>query len=145
MARAEQRARMAQNTTASERHQKRILVVDDDEAVRAMLARVLEEDGYATERADGGQTALQMIATNSYDLVLLDLGMPAMDGWKTFAELARKQPRLSVIIITARPNQRALAQAAGAEALFEKPLVFPELLQAIEHVLVSPSSVRPTP
>ena len=79
------------------------------------------------------------------DLVLLDLGLPGKDGWETFGNLRQQNPRLAVIIITARTNQRTRAEAAGAGALFEKPLDFTELLKMVRKLLSEPSEHRRDP
>ena len=128
-----------------ERRAKRILVVDDDRAVREMLVRVLIGDGYLALPAADGPEALKSAATIRFDLVLLDLGMPGWDGWKTFENLARQHPGLAVIIITAKPDQRAIADAAGVRALFEKPLDFPELLQTVGQLLAEPPKLQENP
>ena len=117
---------------------KQILVVDDDPSVREMLARVLESDGHLARSAANENEARMIVAGAPIDLVLLDLGLPGKDGWETFGSLRRQNPRLAVIIITARTNQRANAVAAGADALFEKPLDFGDLLQMVRKLLSEP-------
>lgn len=124
---------------------KRLLVVDDDPSVREMLVRVLQSDGYLAWPAADGKQALAIMAAAPIDLVLLDLGLPGKDGWETFDALRHENPRLAVIIITARTNQRAIAESAGAHALFEKPLDFPELLRSVAHLLAEPPSARNAP
>ena len=77
-----------------------------------------------------------------FDLVLLDLSMPEKNGWDTFEALTRNDPLLAVIIITARPHQKPLAEVAGAFALLEKPLDFPELLQTVTESFTASSKFR---
>ncbi len=110
---------------------KGILVVDDDPVVCEMLARVLAGDGYSTRQARNGDEALRIASGFPVDLVLLDLGLPGKSGWDTLAALTRDNPRLEVIIITARPDQAPMARALGVGTLFEKPLDFTVLLQAV--------------
>src|SRR5580658_5035098 len=107
-----------------ERRDKRILVVEDDEGVRAMLVRVLCEDGYSTLSAADGTQALKIARTLHLDLVVLDLGLPDKAGWDVFEKLTATDPLLAVIVITAKPNQAAAAKASGVGAFFEKPLDF---------------------
>jgi DNA-binding response OmpR family regulator len=70
------------------------------------------------------------------------LNLPKRNGWDTFESLTRQNPRLPVIIITARPNQLFPALAAGVGALMEKPLDFPKLLQTIRNLLAEPAEAR---
>jgi len=73
----------------------------------------------------------------AFDLVLLDLNMPGTNGWETLEQLDAKKLALPppVIIITARPNQQAAGREAGVEAVLEKPLDFPRLIQTVSRVL----------
>lgn len=119
-----------------------ILLVDDDPAVREMIGRVLSQEGYVVLRAATGPEALGIAQTNHIDLVLLDLNMPVQDGWDAFERLTSEDPLLSVIIITARPNQVFTAMGAGVGALLEKPLDFPKLLQTVAELLAEPASVK---
>lgn len=114
---------------------KHILLVDDDAAVRESLAGVLESANYHVVLAESADQALEGFATHPPDLVLLDLNMPDKDGWATFADMEERQPLLPVIVITARTNQYQRAVGAGIDALMEKPLDLPLLLQAIENLL----------
>ena len=129
---------MANPDTARAGDTKRLLVVDDDPSVREMLVRVLQGDGYLAWPAADGKQALAFTASVPTDLVLLDLGLPGKDGWEMFEALRRHNPRLAVIIITARTNQRAIAEAMGADALFEKPLDCPQLRRTVARILAEP-------
>jgi signal transduction histidine kinase len=75
----------------------RILLVDDDEGVRSSLQSVLVEEGYGVIPANDGQEALELIASRSIDLVLLDLNMPRKNGWDTFERLSAEHPLVPVI------------------------------------------------
>jgi CheY-like chemotaxis protein len=124
-------------TMSEEDARKWILIVDDDSSVRLMLARVLYNEGYGVLTAASGGDALGLATTMAVDLLLLDLSMPGMDGWKTLAQLEAKKlaPPPPVIIITARPNQQAAGRKAGVVAVLEKPLDFPRLIQTVSQVL----------
>jgi Response regulator containing CheY-like receiver, AAA-type ATPase, and DNA-binding domains len=115
---------------------RKVLVVDDDPAVRHMLCRLLSEEDYLVLSASNGVEALEMV--NSVDLVLLDLNLPGADGWQIFERIHNRSRAVSVIIITARHNQVFPALASGAGALMEKPLDLPKLLSII-HKLLSES------
>ncbi len=113
---------------------KRILVVDDDEAVRTGLRCVLASEGYEVVVARHGREAVKLFRESPCDLALIDMNMPLLPGWGTIADLRVLNGRLPVIIITARPDQRNIAGAAGVE-LMEKPLDLPLLLKRIGALL----------
>jgi CheY-like chemotaxis protein len=120
----------------------RILLVDDDPAVRWMLLRVLEDDGYSVLPAANGAEALELAKSKTPDLVLLDLALPVQDGWQVFERLANEHPLVPVVVITARPNQLFPALASGVGALMEKPLDLPKLLRTIQDLLEEPEEAR---
>ena len=121
---------------------KKILLVDDDSAIRKILLRLLSEEGYSVLPAANGVEALEFASVAKFDLVLLDLNMPQKNGWETFEQLALQDPLLPVIVITARPNQLFPALASGVGALLEKPLDFVRLLETIHCLLKEPTEVR---
>jgi CheY-like chemotaxis protein len=121
---------------------KKILLVDDDPAVRRMLLRVLEDENYVVLPATNGVEAVEVAASRAPDLVLLDLAMPIQNGWDTFQRLTTDHPLLPVVIITARPNQLFAALASGVGALMEKPLDLPKLLRTICDLLEEPTEAR---
>ena len=120
----------------------RILLVDDDPGVRRMLQRVLEEENYVVVPAASGAEGLELASATTPDVVLLDLNLPAQNGWDTFERLTSGNPLLAVIIITGRPNQLFPALASGAGALMEKPLDLPKLLRTIRELLAEPAEAR---
>jgi DNA-binding response OmpR family regulator len=113
---------------------KTILVVDDDEAVRKGLRRILVSKGYDVIAARHGREAVQFFRVHPCDLALLDMNMPLRNGWGTIADLRAVKSQLPAIIITGRPDQRNVAREAGVE-LMEKPLDLPLLLQRIGALL----------
>ncbi|MGC9941850.1 MAG: response regulator [Verrucomicrobiota bacterium] len=120
----------------------KILLVDDDPAIRKILLRLLSEEGYSVLPAANGVEALEFASVAKFDLVLLDLNMPQKNGWETFERLAADDPLLPVIVITARPNQLFPALASGVGALLEKPLDFARLLETIRYLLNETPEVR---
>ena len=127
---------------ASPQFKEKILVVDDEPAIRQMLTRLLTGEGYNVLPATNGNEALEFASHADFDLVLLDLNMPGLDGWDTFEQLTSKKPLLPIIVITARPNQRFTALAAGSGALMEKPLDLQKLFLTIRNLLDEPDDVR---
>jgi DNA-binding response OmpR family regulator len=120
----------------------RILLVDDDPAIRQILRRLLGEEDYLVLTAANGVEALELDRATQFDLVLLDLNMPMKDGWETFKQLSMQHPLLPIIVITARPNQFFPALASGVGALLEKPLDFTKLFDTIRALLEEPADVR---
>ena len=134
-------------TTTKPPARRRILLVDDDASVRGSLQDMLVEEGYLVIPANDGQHALEIVASTSVDVVLLDLNMPHKNGWDTFERLSAEHPLVPVILITARPNQLPCAAGfaavgAGVGALLEKPLDIPILLQTITRLLAESVETR---
>ncbi len=121
---------------------KKILVADDDASVRKMVARVLESAGYATILASDGIESVAKVRTAEPDLILLDIKMPGQSGWEAFGEISRMAALIPVIVITAWPGQYDQAARLGIDALMEKPLDLPLLLQTIDTLLGEPEQVR---
>jgi DNA-binding response OmpR family regulator len=116
-----------------------ILVVDDMEANRAVLARRLEKFGYAVISVDSGHAALALIARTIPDIILLDYMMPQMNGIEVLHELRGKQEscEVPVIMVTARAEGEATIEAleAGADDYVTKPIDFDVLRARIETQL----------
>jgi len=121
---------------------RKILLADDDPAIRQILLRLLAEENYFVVTAANGVEAMALAEAGKFDLVLLDLNMPLKDGWETFEQLSSKNPLLPFILITARPNQLFPALASGVGALLEKPLDFVKLFATIHNLLEEPSEAR---
>jgi CheY-like chemotaxis protein len=121
---------------------KKIMLVDDDPAIRQILVRLLEEEDYLVLTAANGVEALALNEATKVDLVLLDLNMPVKGGWETFEQLTRENPLLPVILITARPNQLFPALGSGVGALLEKPLDFVKLFETIRTLLEEEPGAR---
>jgi two-component system nitrogen regulation response regulator NtrX len=121
---------------------KRILLVDDDPGIREALGRVLESEGYEVVLAATGREAVARFASSRPDLVLLDLNMPDLDGWEAIDRITRDHPFVSVIVITARPKQYEQAMEMAVDALMEKPLDLPVLLEAVAGLVAETESER---
>lgn len=118
---------------------KKILLVDDDPAIRQILLRLLSEEGYFVVTAANEAEAFEFASVMSFDLVLLDLSAPAKDGWEIFEQLYAENPFLAIILITTRPNQYYPALTSGVGALLEKPLDFTKLFITIHNLLENPT------
>ncbi len=121
---------------------KRILIADDDAAVREALGRALESENYDVVFAKSGCETISKFLAVPYDLVLLDLNMPNTDGWEAFDWLSKLHPLMPVVIITAMPNQYPQALRCGIDALMEKPLDLPLLLETIKNLMAQTEQQR---
>jgi len=113
-----------------------ILIVEDNELNRDMLTRRLERKGYRVSSVGDGQQALESIATNCPDIVLMDMDLPVLDGWSTCGELRKNEATatLPVIALTAHAmsDDKQKALNAGCNDYTTKPIDFPLLLEKIE-------------
>jgi two-component system KDP operon response regulator KdpE len=114
----------------------KILVVDDETQIHRFLAPALQAAGYEPLRAETGQEALRLAATRNPALVLLDLGLPDMDGQAVIPRL-KEFSAAPIIVVSARGNEdeKVAALDAGAEDYVEKPFALAELLARIRVAL----------
>lgn len=110
-----------------------VLVIDDDEGVRAVVATALEDEGWHVETAANGRLALSHLADVTPDAIILDLRMPVMDGL-TFAEHYRKfpEPRAPLILVSATVTASAVSQT-GAVTGLRKPIDLNDLLDTVKQ------------
>jgi two-component system KDP operon response regulator KdpE len=114
----------------------RILVVEDDRALRTVLVGALQSAGFQVEQSADGSAGVQALKAKSFDVVLLDIGLPFVDGWHVLSSLEdRRVP--SVIVISARGDQADKVRALdmGADDYLAKPFGSDELLARIRAVL----------
>ena len=106
--------------------QSHVLLVDDDRQTRLKLTRDLEGGGFAVSQADGGGAALEMLQSESFDLVLLDILMPEVDGYAVLAEMKANEVTrdIPVVIISAVENQDNVERCLqlGAKDYLTKPV-----------------------
>lgn len=116
----------------------RLLVVDDDEDVRILVSRIFRDVGFEVDTAEDGTQAIAKAAGGRYDLMILDLMMPHVDGWAVLARLQGMKSPLPVVVLTARDDYESFARAvrAGAAAHVVKPFRFQELVATCHGVLV---------
>ena len=120
---------MAENKTT-------ILVVDDEEYIRRLITRILDDAGYRVVTAASGKEALERLADSGINLVLLDIRMPDMDGFQTLG-LIRKQYTIPVIMVTGVGEVTSVSDALsiGADDYVKKPFQARELVARIEAKL----------
>lgn len=122
----------------------KVLVADDDESVRESLRKLLHDEGYQVVSVANGAEAVELFRQEQarIDLLLVDLNMPLKNGWATLDRLLEVNPGLPILVITGQPNQYELAEAAGVNALVEKPIDVPALLEFIQKLLAGPGESR---
>jgi two-component system response regulator MprA len=115
----------------------RILVVDDERAVREALERALRLEGYEVDLAADGQEALLALARRSVDAIVLDVLMPVTDGLETCRMLRRREDSTPVLMLTARHevSDRVAGLDAGADDYLVKPFALEELLARLRALL----------
>src|SRR6185369_8826620 len=101
-----------------------ILIVDDEPGVRSALAGVLGDEGYQVEAVDSGEAALALLEGRRFDLLLLDVWLPKMDGLETLSRVRALDPEVAVIMISGHGNVDTAVQATkmGAYNFLEKAL-----------------------
>ena len=122
----------------------RVLVVEDSERLRRSLAIGLRKSGYAVDLAADGAQGLWSAQTNSYDVIVLDLMLPEVDGLSVLQTLRRKEIDSPVLILTARDSveDRVRGLRLGADDYLIKPFAFDELLARIEVLTRRPHGVK---
>jgi two-component system response regulator QseB len=115
----------------------RVLVVEDDGMIAKGLDRALRQDGYAVDGVADGRSAAEALRTSTFDLVLLDLGLPGRDGLEVLRELRGRGDSTPVIIVTARDDvqNRIEGLDAGADDYIVKPFDLDEVAARMRSVL----------
>jgi CheY-like chemotaxis protein len=123
----------------------RILVVDDDRTTRELLRLQLRSAGYAVETAADGAAALARVRRKKFDLVLLDVWMPGMDGLTVLARLREEPSQPRVVVMTADDTSETLLRAIRAQAhrFVSKPFEPKQLVELVRSTLDSKPGVRP--
>jgi DNA-binding response OmpR family regulator len=116
---------------AIHRPERAVLVVDDDPGVRGFVAMVLRAEGYRVLTAADGVEALEWIARQRPDRVLLDLAMPVMDGWQVLHTLRERRVNVPLVFMSAGYNARVEAERHGADGYLGKPFTRAELLAVV--------------
>jgi len=115
----------------------KILVVDDEDALRTVLSGELVSEGYDVRTAADGDDAISNLEKESFDLVLLDIKMPRMNGFEVLKFVKEKYPRTRVVMLTGFADLKNAIESKklGAEDFVSKPYDLVDLLTTIERVL----------
>jgi len=131
-----------------------LLIAEDDELLRDALQTQLTQAGHAVAVAEDGQVALDMMTHSAYDALVLDLGLPKVDGLEVLRRLRERLPALPVLVLTARDGveDRVAGLNAGADDYLTKPFSREELLARLQAILrrsrlpaYGPSPAEPIP
>jgi len=127
-----------------EREQARILVIDDDATVRRSLEVVLKEDGYEVDVAENGKEAIAKSKARLYNIALVDLRLPDMDGVELLTAMREAVPKMGKIIITGYPSLENAVEAVnrGADGYIVKPYTMEDLLRKIKEQLQKQQEAR---
>ena len=115
----------------------RILIIDDDENIRKVLATILEEEGYIVETAETGKMAIEKTGTKTYNLALIDIRLPDMEGIELLTRMRPTTPKMQKIIVTGFPTMQNAVGAVnrGADGYILKPFNVEKVLKIIEEQL----------
>ena len=114
-----------------------ILIVDDEPGVRSALGGVLRDEGYEVDAVDSGEACLDRLARQTYDVVVLDIWLPGMDGLATLARMRERQIDVQVVIISGHGNIESAVRAIkmGAFDFVEKPLSLEKTVLVVRNAL----------
>jgi len=114
----------------------RILVIEDEKDLADAIARGLSRQAYAADIAYDGLQAMELVEINSYDLLILDLNLPGLDGLEVCRRTREKDPRIGILMLTARAGQddRVMGLNLGADDYLVKPFHFPELIARVRSI-----------
>jgi len=114
-----------------------ILVVDDEAGVRSSLAGILGDEEYFVESVESGEACVARLETRRFDLALIDVWLPGMDGLETLARAKNLDPDMAVVVISGHANVETAVKAVrlGAQDFIEKPLALEKTLVAVRNAL----------
>jgi two-component system OmpR family response regulator len=115
----------------------KILVVDDEPNIRSLLGETLRIAGFDPSLASDGQTAINLLRSQNFDLVLLDINMPRMSGLETMKQMRSFLPTIPVIVVSARQEKVDVVQGfrVGADDYISKPFDLEELVMRVHSVI----------
>ncbi len=115
----------------------RILVVEDEKKVADFIQKGLEEEHYAVDTAYDGETGLYLTEVNDYDLIILDLMIPKIDGWEVLKRVRAKKNNVPILILTAKDAVDDIVKGldSGCDDYLTKPFAFAEFLARVRALL----------
>jgi len=128
----------------SESKKGRIIVIDDDEGIRKVVAEALKNESYLVDTASTGKEAIEKSRNNFYNLALVDVRLPDMEGTKLLTSMRETTPEMIKIILTGYPALQNAIDAVnkGAHGYLVKPINMAELLRTVEQQLKKQSEMK---
>jgi two-component system, response regulator, stage 0 sporulation protein F len=117
----------------------RLLVVEDEQNQRELYAMELEERGFEVDQAANGKEAVEKVSGNHYDLVIMDIRMPEMDGIEALGKILSKDKKIPIIIYTAYSNYKSNFMTWTADAYVTKSSKIDDLVEKINDILTARS------
>jgi DNA-binding response OmpR family regulator len=116
-----------------------VLFVDDEDILRMLMRDQLSAEGYEVETADDGDTALEILGKKSFDLLLIDIRMPRMNGIELLKEIRKQKIRSRILVLTAVDDLNIAIEAVkqGANDYLTKPIELKSLTAAIQRVIAT--------
>src|SRR6185369_12502021 len=127
----------ATDAPASGRAMPSILIVDDEPGVRSSLSGVLRDEGYDVDAVDSGEACLDRLSRQVYDVVILDIWLPGIDGLATLARMSERQIDAQVVVISGHGSVESAVRAIkmGAFDFVEKPLSLDKTVLVVRNAL----------
>jgi len=118
----------------------RVLVIDDQDSIRRVVRRALEQDGHEVFDASDGELGMEILESHSFDIVITDIFMPGQDGIVTLRQVRKRFPEVKVIVIsggdsTGMMDLRQDAELLGAVTSLQKPFNAREIMDVVRSVL----------
>ncbi|MFB5663576.1 response regulator transcription factor [Alteribacillus sp. HJP-4] len=115
----------------------RLLVVDDEESIVTLISYNLEQSGYTVDKAMNGRTAMEKVKSNTYDLVVLDLMLPEIDGLEVCRQIRQEKIKVPILMLTAKDDEfdKVLGLELGADDYMTKPFSPRELVARVRAIL----------
>ena len=122
---------------------KNILVIDDEPDITFTIKNILEDDGFKVDSFNDPITALKSYRSNFYDLVILDIKMPKMDGFQLYTKIRKKDPKLKICFLTAsemfyekfRKTRYELGNTIGEDYFIQKPIKNEDLIRKLTSII----------
>jgi len=113
-----------------------VLVVDDEEELRKSLAEILELEGLTVSQAQNGYIAIEKARTNQYDVALIDIRMPGINGLETLKQVKTLQPNIKAIMMTGHPMENTIRNnlLKGIYGILYKPFSIAKLINMIQQI-----------